>query len=136
MTPDSSAIIAASAPWHDRHDAALAALADVTDLIAQAELEAYSVLTRLPPPFRLSAAVASRYLAEEFPGARLFPAEPARRALVPRLAQLGVTGGRVHDALIAATAAEHGLTLLSCDERAQLVYRQLGVSVELVPAAR
>lgn len=56
MTPDSSAIVAAFAPWHPLHDQARKALRGVADLVAHAELETYSatpVYERLGTPFTL-----------------------------------------------------------------------------------
>ena len=41
-------MIAALAAWHEQHEMAARALADVTALPAHVALEAYSVLTRLP----------------------------------------------------------------------------------------
>ena len=49
-----------------------------------------------------------------------------------RLAALGIAGGRVYDALIAATAMERGLTLITCDRRARDVYERLDAAFELV----
>src|SRR5580692_577666 len=51
-TPDSSVIVAAFASWNPHHEAALQALGDSRDLVTHAELESYSVLTRLPEPMR------------------------------------------------------------------------------------
>ncbi|HLL86835.1 MAG TPA: hypothetical protein VK387_05955 [Thermoleophilaceae bacterium] len=47
-TADASAIVAAFASWHEKHTTAVERISDVTELVAHAELEAYSVLTRLP----------------------------------------------------------------------------------------
>ncbi|MGH2853907.1 MAG: hypothetical protein ACRDLF_06920, partial [Solirubrobacteraceae bacterium] len=52
VTPDSSVVIAAFASWNRHHEAAVEALGDARDLVAHVELESYSVLTRLPEPFR------------------------------------------------------------------------------------
>lgn len=54
-----------------------------------------------------------------------------RVRLVTRLAMGAVSGGMVYDELIAATAAEHGLT---CDRRAVPMYERLGAPFALIDA--
>ena len=132
MTPDSSAIVAAFAPWHPLHDRAVAALRNVSDLVAHAELEAYSVLTRLPPPFRVDPGLAAEYLQRRFGGSRHVLPARERKRLVRRLAASDIAGGRVYDALIAATAAHRDLRLISCDRRASSVYDRVGAKFELL----
>lgn len=132
MTADSSALIAAFGIWHRRHGPVREALAEVSDLATHAELEAYSVLTRLPKPHRAPAELAAEYLSGQYPGQRLVLPAAGRSGLVTRLAKRGISGGMVYDALIAATAAEHGLTLLTCDRRAELTYQGLGVDYQWV----
>lgn len=56
--------------------------------------------------------------------------ERARRGLPGRLAELSIAGGAAYDAIVALTAADHGLTLLSCDVKARTTYDRLGVDVE------
>lgn len=128
-TPDSSVVIAAFASWNQHHEAALAALGDARDLVAHAEVESYSVLTRLPEPLRAEPALVAKYLREDYPGKRMILPESERRALVTRLARLSIAGGAVYDAIVAATAAHHGYRLLSCDRRAASTYDRLGVEV-------
>lgn len=128
-TPDSSVIVAAFSSWHPHHDAALRALGDARDLVAHAELESYSVLTRLPEPMRADPAFVADYLRQDFPGRRMTLPESARRGLILRMARLSIAGGAVYDALVASTAAHHGCTLLSCDRRAAQTYDRLGVDV-------
>jgi hypothetical protein len=41
-----------------------------------------------------------------------------------------IVGGQVYDALIGLTAADHGATLVSFDQRATLVYEAVGAAVE------
>lgn len=132
MTADSSALIAAFGAWHRRHGPALYALAAVSDLATHAELEAYSVLTRLPKPHRAPAELAAEYLCGQYPGRRLVLPAARRNGLVTRLANRGISGGMVYDALIATTAAEHGLRLLTCDKRAERTYQRLGVAYQWV----
>jgi predicted nucleic acid-binding protein len=129
QTPDSSVVIAAFASWNQHHELALAALGKARDLVAHAELEAYSVLTRLPEPFRAEPALVAQYLREDYPGSRMILPEPDRRTMVSRFARLSIAGGAVYDAIVAATAAHHGYSLLSCDRRAAAIYDRLGVDV-------
>ena len=108
---------------------------DLTDselgLSGHAEFEVYSVLTRMPPPLRVTAAVASKLLAEVFPATRHLGAAAAA-GLRGELAALGIAGGAVYDGLVAAAAREHGLTLLTKDRRAERTYRLLGVSYRML----
>lgn len=128
-TPDSSVVIAGFASWHTQHEAARGVLAGVEDLIAHAELESYSVLTRIPEPFQIAAIDMAGYLRRRYPGKRLSLPEAERGALVGKLARLSIAGGAVYDAVVASTAAHHGYSLLSCDRRAAVTYDRLGVEV-------
>jgi predicted nucleic acid-binding protein len=129
VTPDSSVVIAAFSAWNEHHEAAIEALGDARDLVAHAELESYSVLTRLPEPLRAEPELVAEYLLEDFSGKRMVLGEAERRALIGRLALLSIAGGAVYDALVAVTAAHHGYRLLSCDRRAASTYDRLGVDV-------
>jgi predicted nucleic acid-binding protein len=129
LTPDSSVVIAAFSSWHRDHEAAIEALGDTVDLVAHAELESYSVLTRLPEPHRAAPTVVARYLRDDFPGVRMVLPDEKRRMLVTRLAGLSIVGGSVYDAIVAATAAHNGRRLLSCDRRAAHTYDRMGVEV-------
>jgi predicted nucleic acid-binding protein len=131
VTPDSSVVIAAFASWNQHHEAAVEALAtaDVNDLVAHTEIESYSVLTRLPEPFRAAPDLVAEYLSDGYPGGRMVLPERERRKLVKRFAGLSISGGAVYDAMTAATAAYHGHSLLSCDQRAAPVYALLDVEV-------
>jgi predicted nucleic acid-binding protein len=122
-------VIAAFASWSEKHEAALQALGDVRDLVAHVELEVYSVLTRLPEPFRAEPTLVSEYLREDFSGQRMVLPEGERRSLVEGLAGLSISGGAVYDASVAVTADHHGRTLLSCDQRAARTYQKLGIDV-------
>lgn len=128
-TPDSSVVIAAFSSWNEHHEAAIEALGDARDLVAHAELETYSVLTRLPEPLRMEPKVVAEYLREDFPGERMALPDSERRALIARFAQLSISGGAVYDGMVAVTAAHHGYRLLSCDRRAAVTYERLGMDV-------
>lgn len=127
MTPDSSVVIAAFASWHEHHEAAREALGDTRDLIGHVELETYSVLTRLPEPFRVAPNIVALYLKEDFPGKRMTLSRAEQHRLIDRLSDLSISGGAVYDALVAATSAHHGHRLLSCDRRAARTYGRLGI---------
>jgi predicted nucleic acid-binding protein len=129
LTPDSSVVIAAFASWNEKHEAAIEALGDVRDLVAHVELEAYSVLTRLPEPLRAESGLVAEYLREDFSGERMVLPERERCTLVERLAGLSISGGAVYDASVAVTADHHGRSLLSCDRRAARTYEKLGIDV-------
>lgn len=132
MTPDSSAIVAAFAPWHPLHDRARRALRGIADLVAHAELETYSVLTRLPSPFKTEPPTVADYLQRRHPGERLVLPPARRRALLEELASNDLGGGRVYDALIAVTASHHGHELATCDRRATLTYERVGAAFKLL----
>lgn len=132
MTPDTSVIVAAFSPWHAAHEQAVEAIRDVDVLVAHAELEAYSVLTRLKPPHRVSAALAAEYLRRQYRGPRVVMGGRGRARLVTQMAERAIAGGAVYDALIALTASEHGLTLLTRDTRAARTYQAAGVSFTTV----
>ena len=100
-------------------------------LAGHATYETFSVLTRLPPPHRLTADAAVRLIATNFPHTRQLSTERAA-GLMADLARLDITGGSVYDALVGAVAVEHGLRLVSLDRRAEPVYRALGVDLELL----
>ncbi len=129
---DTSAAIALVQPGHVKHEPARSLVRGrPLGLSGHAELETYSVLTRLPPPQRLTPATALRLIRTNFPHTRRLPV--ARAAdLVEELAGLGIAGGATYDALVGATARHHDLTLLTGDARAAATYRSLGVDFTLV----
>jgi len=129
---DTSIVLAALLADHDAHEAASRELSACTATIAHVALESYSVLTRLPPPHRAEANTAAAVL-----GARLAAAHVALDAQTcasapKRMAAAGVSGGAAYDGLIALTALEHDLELVSRDTRATRTYRALGVRFRLL----
>lgn len=129
---DTSVVVAGFASWHEGHQSALAALARKPRVPAHVLVEAYSVLTRLPPPHRAPADLVSTFLAERFPDAPLVLPARAYVRLVEGAARDGLAGGAIYDALIAATARHAGATLLTRDQRARSVYERAHVRYELV----
>ena len=101
---DTSVLVPALTSWHELHEQALDALAqDVSAIPAHVLLEAFSVLTRLPAPFRLHHSLVARQLGA-LPHALIGLEARAQADLVARCAALSIRGGAVYDALIAATA--------------------------------
>lgn len=102
-------------------------------LSGHAAFEFCSVLTRMPLPKRLGASDSLRLLRAEFPNGRFLTPEQAD-SLLDEFARLGIVGGMVYDGVVGACARSHGLTLLTCDQRAEETYRALGITYQLVAA--
>lgn len=123
--PDTSCLVAAVAAWHPDHTAAEAEIngrlrrGEPMMLAAAALVEAYSVLTRLPAPFRVAPADAQRLLAGSFLNVGTTVALDARAygTLLDRAARDGISGGRIYDAVIAASAEHANVdTLITFNE--------------------
>lgn len=100
-------------------------------LSGHAAFETYSVLTRLPPPQRLTASAAARLIATNFPHeCHLSPRTAAD--LIESFAAAGISGGAVYDGLVASAAMAAELPLVSVDRRAEPIYRSLGVQLRLL----
>jgi predicted nucleic acid-binding protein len=129
---DTSVAVALAAAGHEHHDATRRAIGGRNcGLCGHAAFETFSLLTRLPPPNRRTPGAIARLLAHNFPASRFLSAQGAER-LHARLASLGIAGGAVYDALVAAAAAEHGITLATRDRRAAETYRALDIDFELL----
>lgn len=130
IAPDTSVTIAAAAQWHVAHEAAVAALtAGPPSLIAHVAFETTAALSRMPEGQRLAPAVVLEWLERRFRTRWLgLSAAHARRSLRTAV-EHGIRGGALYDALIAATAAHHGHTLVSADRRAAPAYWAFGVDV-------
>lgn len=100
-------------------------------LAGHAAFETYSVLTRLPPPARRRPDSVERLLRASFPATRFLGARDTE-SLFRRLAELGISGSSVFDALVGAAAAAHGVPLVTRDSRALDVYRALDIELELL----
>jgi predicted nucleic acid-binding protein len=129
---DTSVVVAAFASWHEQHEEARRAIDAGVGLIDHCALEAYSVLTRLPPPHRSPAAVVREFLRLRFPRPFLRLRADAYRGFVLGLADRGIAGGSAYDALVAATAAASRADLVTCDRRAAAVYDAYGVRFRLL----
>ena len=129
---DTSVAVALATAGHEHHQATRKAIGGRScGLSGHAAFETFSVLTRLPPPNRRTPRAVARLLAHNFPGSLFLGAREADR-LHARLASLGIAGGAAYDALVAATAAEHGVTLATRDRRAAETYRALDIDFELI----
>jgi predicted nucleic acid-binding protein len=132
LAVDSSIAIAAILADHDAHELSEDALSQSATTIAHVATETYSVLTRLPAPLRLDAARAAAIVATRLPSSRVTLDANAHAKAPARLAAASVSGGATYDGLIALTALEHDLELLSRDRRAARTYSALGVHFQLL----
>jgi predicted nucleic acid-binding protein len=129
---DTSVAIAALLADHESHDLADDVLGQAGRTIAPVVAETYSVLTRLPAPLRLDATNAAAIVKARLPSPHVALEGDDYASLLERLAAAQVSGGATYDGLIALTALEHGLELLSLDRRAARTYRALGVPFQLL----
>jgi predicted nucleic acid-binding protein len=130
-SPDSSALIAAFAEWHEAHDEARASISGAR-LIGHTMFEFVSVLSRLPEPHRVEPRLLIDWLNAVFGEPPLVLNATETKTAIETLVANGVFGGAMYDGLIAITARTHRATLLSLDERAMRTYQRLDVDV-LVP---
>lgn len=141
---DTSCLVAAVCGWHEHHGPAAAELnrrlASKEPMIvaAPAVVEAYAVLTRLPPPHRLSAVDALAVLDANFlRGGRLVALDAASyRNLLREAPRAGISGGVTYDAVIARCAIKsRASTLLTFNERHFRSLVPPGIDV-VVPGSR
>jgi predicted nucleic acid-binding protein len=126
---DTSVAVALSVADHEGRAASRGAVEGRRiGLAGHAAFETYSVLTRLPAPARRTADAVARLLSRNFPYTR-FLTPQAQGELLAGLARAGLSGGSVYDALVGATAARHGVPLVTRDRRALGTYRALDVEV-------
>lgn len=126
---DTSVAVPLVAEAHLSHDAVTEAVGDRRlGLAGHAAFETYAVLTRAPE-LRVRPSVVRQVLDDAFPETRFLPGD-ATAELFATIAELDLRGGAVFDALVAAAASSHGLTLLSRDSRAAPTYAAVGVDVE------
>ena len=137
-------MVAAVCAWHEHHDQARVEIerrlhdAETLLVAAPALVEAYSVLTRLPPPHRLSAADALTLLETNFMSPGKIVALDARsyRALLRRAPRNGIAGGRTYDAIIAECARRtRGTTLLTFNMSHFLPFAGMGLEI-VMPSRR
>ena len=129
---DTSAALALAQRENPFHLAAKARLlACRRGMSGHAAVELLSVLTRLPPPHRLSPVAALRLQEANFPESRFLSATDTKN-LLREFVEVGLAGGGLYDGLVGAAARQHKLRLITCDRRAEPTYRMLGVNYELL----
>ncbi len=132
QTADSSIAIAAILADDEAHDLAEDALKRCTRTIAHVAVETFSVLTRLPHALRLKAPDAAAIVDARLPPTYVTLDANSYANAPARLAAAGVSGGATYDGLIALTALEHDLELVSRDRRAARSYRALDIRFTLL----
>jgi predicted nucleic acid-binding protein len=137
-------MVAAVCTWHEHHERAAAEIEtrltrrEPLIVAAPTLVEAYAVLTRLPPPYRLSPADALALVEENFIQAARIVALDARgyRTLVRRARDEGIRGGRIYDAVIATCALKaRAAVLLTFNKDHFLPFADRGLEI-VVPGAR
>jgi predicted nucleic acid-binding protein len=120
FVPDTSCMVAAACAWHSHHEQAVDELERRLDrgepmlLAAPALIETYAVLTRLPPPHRVSPADTLTLLEANFMdlGQSIALEPDGYRTLLRAAPERGVSGGRTYDAVIAACAVRGRASVL------------------------
>ncbi|WP_374461294.1 PIN domain-containing protein [Microbacterium sp.] len=129
---DTSAAVALLVEDHTAHGAVQTFCAGAAlGLAGHASAETYSVLTRLPPPDRLTPSAAALAIRTAFPRS-VSLAEHTALTAVDVLADAGISGGAVYDGLVGLAARDAGVPLVTCDRRALGTYAVLGVMTRLV----
>jgi predicted nucleic acid-binding protein len=130
IAPDSSVLIPALASTYAGHERCRTALAGRSPrLISHVAFETTSVLSRMPEGLRMTPVTVRDALDRDFSDSWLALDADGQRACLRRAVDAGLRGGALYDALIAATAREHGATLLSADRRAREAYEAIGAQV-------
>jgi predicted nucleic acid-binding protein len=117
---DSSYLVALLCDWHAQHSRTLRSYQHWHDRGAQivlpvhAILECYSVLTRMPAPYRLTPDIARQTIEGNFAQTAFVVGVKAGGVWtrIGSLARLEVGGGQAYDALIAWCAVDGGATML------------------------
>jgi len=129
-------MVAALCTWHEHHARAAQEIVRRLDdgemlaVSAPALIETYAVLTRLPPPHRLSPSDSLALLASELHGQRRGGRRPRGNRLSASAGhrpERGIAGGAIYDAVIPACAQVGRVdNILTFNERQ---FRQLGLQV-------
>lgn len=126
LAADTSVVVAAFASWHEHHEQAMQAMAETVLLPAHAAVEVFSVLTRLPQPFRVAPEPVVTFLQERFADTWISLPATDVAAFLAQCGNAGIAGGRTYDALIGVTAARYEATILTLDRRALATYESVG----------
>lgn len=112
---DTSIVVAALLEWHESHEPAFVSLSTALDdaevvVPASVLFEAYSVMTRLPHPHRLSPRDATTILAESLQGTTRVVGLRSDRVwgVLHALSAEGIAGGAAYDARVLAEARAGG----------------------------
>jgi predicted nucleic acid-binding protein len=132
MAVDTSVVVGAFATWHESHALAAGALAEAPRLPQPCGLEAYAVLTRLPPPHRAAPELVRDFLSGSFPGGWLTLSARRSRDLIEVLVDRGISGGASYDAVVALVASDAGATLVTLDQRARATYERMGAATRFL----
>lgn len=133
-------MVAAVCTWHEHHERAIAemehrlAARESLVVAAPALVEAYAVLTRLPPPHRLSPRDANALLETNFLAGGTLAVLDAKtyRSMLREAADHAVAGGRTYDWVIAACAkAARVKTLLTFNARDFLSFRMDSIELRI-----
>lgn len=142
--PDTSCMVAAVCAWHPHHEPAAGEIERRLEMgepmivAAPAVVESYAVLTRLPPPHRISPGDARALLEAGFldVGRALALDAEGYRALLRAAPEAGIAGGRTYDAVIAACAIAGGAETLLTFNAPHFASLPLGSVQLVVPGAR
>jgi predicted nucleic acid-binding protein len=130
---DSSVAVPALHSDLPNHEFARPYLAQSPRLPAHAAVETFSAISRFPEPFRVDAATAAKLIADNFRDRVLAGPSPKQLpAWLARMADAGISGGAIYDALVGETAKLAGATLVTADRRAAETYRAVGVEVQML----
>jgi predicted nucleic acid-binding protein len=132
LTADTSVIVPSLVRWHPLHGQAATVMGEVRRVPAHALAESFSVLTRLPAPRAIPPPFAHRLLAHAFPDEPLSLSAGGYVETIRRLAEAEIGGGRTCDAIVAATAVEAGICLVTADRRALPTYALIGAQYRLL----
>lgn len=136
--PDTSVMVATVCTWHEHHERAITEMdrrlaeRESLAIATPALIEAYAVLTRLPPPHRLSPRDAIGLIEASFltEGTLAGLDNKAYRPLLREAADHDIAGGRTYDWVIAACArAARVKTLLTFNARDFLSFRLDGIDI-------
>jgi predicted nucleic acid-binding protein len=114
-------MVAALCAWHEHHERAVREIelrlgnGEALVVAAPALIETYAVLTRIPPPHRLSPTSSKMLLEANFMGDGVETVAldaDAYRRLLERAPERDIAGGRIYDAIIVACGLAAGVDVL------------------------
>lgn len=138
FVPDTNCMVAAVCTWHEHHEQAADEIerrlerGETLFVAAPTLVEAYSVLTRLPPPYRLSPSDALALIEANFIESSRIITLAARsyRTFLRRARDEGIRGGRAYDAIIATCALQaRAHALLTFNKSHFLQFEEHGIAI-------